>query len=306
MHISRVLCLLKERALIKIFSSTLLTSYSALSEKLRKSTPNEFQCSLFCGGKRCKYESGKKWRDEDKAMPGLYSHWITDEILAMSRPNTESIVKFNLIDAFKRSVCFTLFSSPRYSLGQFYFILLLLLSLSPSVIQIISVNIKSIINLQEPGEHAHCGNGLHSSGFSYDPQVFMRENIYFYNFQWKDYTPTDVNSLLDMVKVMAFALTEGRVSDVHLSHQLISLVSFSFQSLPLPCVIQIAVHCHAGLGRTGVVICCFLIFIYRCKAREAISFVRSKRWALFITNQLTRNVLFISLSDRTQFRWRVK
>jgi hypothetical protein len=37
-------------------------------------------------------------------------------------------------------------------------------------------NIKSIINLQEPGEHANCGNALTSSGFSYDPTLFMENN----------------------------------------------------------------------------------------------------------------------------------
>lgn len=36
------------------------------------------------------------------------------------------------------------------------------------------LNIKSIINMQLPGEHAHCGPPLDlSSGFTYSPQVFM-------------------------------------------------------------------------------------------------------------------------------------
>jgi protein tyrosine phosphatase len=43
-------------------------------------------------------------------------------------------------------------------------------------------------------------------------------SVYFYNFVWKDYGEATLTSLLDMVKVMAFALTEGKV----------------------------AVHCHAG------------------------------------------------------------
>ena len=33
--------------------------------------------------------------------------------------------------------------------------------------------IKSIINLQTPGEHAGCGPSREPSGFSYDPQDFM-------------------------------------------------------------------------------------------------------------------------------------
>ena len=50
-------------------------SYTKLSESLRKSTPPEVQCSLFCGGKRCRYETAKRWSSDDKALPGIYSHW---------------------------------------------------------------------------------------------------------------------------------------------------------------------------------------------------------------------------------------
>lgn len=37
--------------------------------------------------------------------------------------------------------------------------------------------IKTVINLQIPGEHASCGNPLEpESGFSYRPEVFMENN----------------------------------------------------------------------------------------------------------------------------------
>ena len=36
-----------------------------------------------------------------------------------------------------------------------------------------SYGITSIINLQQPGEHASCGNGLVNGEFSYNPQDFM-------------------------------------------------------------------------------------------------------------------------------------
>ena len=37
--------------------------------------------------------------------------------------------------------------------------------------------IKSLINLQHPGEHASCGFGLEpESGFSYIPEHFMQED----------------------------------------------------------------------------------------------------------------------------------
>lgn len=48
-------------------------------------------------------------------------------------------------------------------------------------------------------------------------------SVYFYNFGWSDYGVANLTTVLDMVKVMAFALQEGKI----------------------------AVHCHAGLGRTG-------------------------------------------------------
>lgn len=36
--------------------------------------------------------------------------------------------------------------------------------------------IKSIVNLEEQGEHASCGNPLTSSGFAYEPSIFMDKN----------------------------------------------------------------------------------------------------------------------------------
>jgi len=48
-------------------------------------------------------------------------------------------------------------------------------------------------------------------------------SVYYYNFGWKDYGVASLTTILDMVKVMSFAVQEGNM----------------------------AVHCHAGLGRTG-------------------------------------------------------
>ena len=45
-------------------------------------------------------------------------------------------------------------------------------------------------------------------------------SVFFYNFGWPDYNVGSLATILDMVKVMQFALSEGKV----------------------------AVHCHAGLG----------------------------------------------------------
>ncbi|RLV76637.1 hypothetical protein DV515_00016776 [Chloebia gouldiae] len=191
-----------------------MAKYTKVGERLRHVIPGHMQCSMACGGRACKYENPARWAEHEQAIKGLYSSWITDNILAMARPSTELIEKYNIIEQFERC------------------------------------GIKTVINLQRPGEHASCGNPLEQeSGFTYLPEVFMEAGIYFYNFGWKDYGVASLTTILDMVKVMSFALQEGRV----------------------------AVHCHAGLGRTGVLIACYLVFATRMSADQAILFVRAKR-----------------------------
>ncbi|XP_072050897.1 LOW QUALITY PROTEIN: protein tyrosine phosphatase domain-containing protein 1-like [Amphiura filiformis] len=187
--------------------------YNPLSDSLRQMTSGGFSCSMFCGGKTCKYESGTYWRDDQMAIKGLYSSWVTDSILAMARPNTENIAKYDIVKQFKKQ------------------------------------GIRSVINLQRPGEHASCGRPLEPDEFSYVPQTFMDNDIFFYNFGWDDYGVQSLHSILDMVKVMSFAITQGKV----------------------------AVHCHAGLGRTGVLIACYLVYSRRMDGDHAITYVREKR-----------------------------
>ncbi|XP_063979404.1 protein tyrosine phosphatase domain-containing protein 1-like isoform X1 [Diachasmimorpha longicaudata] len=188
-------------------------NYNKLSENLRKITPIGIQCAIFCGGSKCKYENPKVWPQVHMTIKEIFSHWVTDDVLAMARPSTAQLQKNNVI-------------------GQFQ-----------------EWSIKTVINLQTPGEHSSCGGPLEPSGFTYDPSEFMKHGIYYYNFAWKDYDDATMSKLLDMVKVVAFAVQEGRV----------------------------AIHCHAGLGRTGVLTACYLIYSLRVRASDAIRFVRIKR-----------------------------
>uniref|UniRef100_A0A8C3T1X3 Protein tyrosine phosphatase domain-containing protein 1 n=1 Tax=Chelydra serpentina TaxID=8475 RepID=A0A8C3T1X3_CHESE len=207
--------------------------YTKVGERLRHVIPGHMQCSMACGGRACKYENPARWSDQEQAIKGLYSSWITDNILAMARPSTEIIEKYNIVEQFQRC------------------------------------DIKTVINLQRPGEHASCGNPLEQeSGFTYLPEAFMEDGIYFYNFGWKDYGVASLTTILDMVKVMAFALQEGRV----------------------------AVHCHAGLGRTGVLIACYLVFATRMTADQAILFVRAKR-----SNSIQTRGQLVCVREFTQF-----
>ncbi|XP_012593962.1 protein tyrosine phosphatase domain-containing protein 1 isoform X1 [Microcebus murinus] len=207
--------------------------YTKVGERLRHVIPGHVACSMACGGRACKYENPARWSEEEQAIKGVYSSWVTDNILAMARPSSELLEKYHIIEQFH------------------------------------SHGIKTIINLQRPGEHASCGSPLEQeSGFTYLPEAFMEAGIYFYNFGWKDYGVASLTTILDMVKVMTFALQEGKL----------------------------AVHCHAGLGRTGVLIACYLVFATRMTADQAIIFVRAKR-----PNSIQTRGQLLCVREFTQF-----
>lgn len=95
-------------------------------------------------------------------------------------------------------------------------------------------NIGAIFNLQQSNEHASCGDGNEpSSGFSYLPEIWMDSNIYYYNFGWPDMSTPGFQTMLDIVQVMDYTLKKDT---------------------------KVAIHCHAGLGRTGLTIACYYIY----------------------------------------------
>ncbi|KAL2919716.1 hypothetical protein HK105_200630 [Polyrhizophydium stewartii] len=172
---------------------------------------------FFCGGKECKYENWRLWTPDKyagvNAIDGLYSSWITDDILAMQRPSTRLINEYGLVKKFQEC------------------------------------GIRSIFNLQESGEHASCGDGIEpSSGFSYLPETWMDNGIFYYNFGWTDMDTPDNETMMNIVQVMSYALESRK---------------------------KIAVHCHAGLGLT---IACYLVYGLNMPAET------TKKQVLFVSS----------------------
>jgi len=87
------------------------------------------------------------------------------------------------------------------------------------IVEFHAKNLRSIINLQKRGEHEFCGK-LMDGAFTYKPESFMNANISYYNFPTDDFGIWEVDHLLDIIKVVSFATSEGAV----------------------------AIHCHAGTG----------------------------------------------------------
>ena len=91
-----------------------------------------------------------------------------------------------------------------------------------------SAGIRAIFNLESPDEHLFCGHGNHASGFSYDPTEFMdvgsKTNhsipcyssrllrlVFVYNYAMEDYGTVKIETVLDIMKVMSFAMKQGKV-----------------------------------------------------------------------------------------------
>ena len=137
-------------------------------------------------------------------------------------------------------------------------------------------NIGLIVNLQRPGEHPYCGpNALDPlSGYSYSPSIFSSEGIKVKLSGWKDMdVPDSLYFMLDIIK------------------EIYDMIKIKKK--------KVLVHCHAGNGRTGIVIACYLIYTYNYNAEEAVFKLREIRKKCIEKNsQMNYCVKFKSFIDQ--------
>ena len=109
-------------------------------------------------------------------------------------------------------------------------------------------NIGLIVNCQEEGEHPYCGtvydDGLDPCGFGYSIPELEKNGIDVLKCGWVDYIAPD--SFYHMVKIVK-----------KMYHYIHSLNK------------KVLVHCHAGMGRTGSSLACYLIFEKNLKPEDA-------------------------------------
>lgn len=140
-------------------------------------------------GSWCKHEDWRNCPTQPPAIKGLHSEWVLDLLIGSQRPSQRLIEEYGIIEEFKRN------------------------------------NVVAIFNLQEPGEHAYCGDGiLASSGFAYNPETFMNAGISYFNFYWEDLTKPSFVKCLKIVQVMHHLIVQGGEKRKN----------------------KVLVHCHAG------------------------------------------------------------
>jgi len=115
------------------------------------------------------------------------------------------------------------------------------------------LNIGLIVNCEEEGEHPCCGDtyyeGLDKSGFSYSKEELKKNGIHVLNSPWVDFTMPD--SFILMIKI-------------------IKTMYYYIHTLNK----KIFVHCHAGFGRTAMVLVCYLIYAQKLECENARKEVR--------------------------------
>eukprot|EP00039_Didymoeca_costata_P003745 m.69445 g.69445 ORF g.69445 m.69445 type:complete len:787 (-) comp12056_c0_seq4:2575-4935(-) len=187
-----------------------------VKHSLLKMTPAHKVCKIGCGGVECRHCDPLKQVGEglNSAVRGLHASWVTQSVLASSRPSNRLVEEYDIINQLRK------------------------------------LKVTAIFNVQQEGEHAHCGDGLIEDKFSYTPDIFVKEGISVYLYGWQDFGIPTHESLFKMVKVISDIVEEGG---------------------------RVLVHCHAGLGRTGMLIACHLVYSLAYSAEEAVTVVRLRR-----------------------------
>ena len=127
--------------------------------------------------------------------------------------------------------------------------------------QLKSKNVVAIFNLEEPGEHPYCGDGIIPKiGFSYTPENLMQKGIAYYNMYWKDLSTPEHETTIKIVQIMHHHVVQGGLYRKN----------------------KVLVHCHAGQGRTAIIIGAYLLYSgIAFSSREAIDMCRAERPKLF-------------------------
>ncbi len=90
------------------------------------------------------------------------------------------------------------------------------------------------------------------SGFTYLPEAFTTEGIRVKQCGWKDMNvPDSVDFMIEIVKEMHHTVKEEQR--------------------------KVLVHCHAGYGRTGIVLACYMLYISDRSAEDVVKEIRSIR-----------------------------
>jgi len=114
-----------------------------------------------------------------------------------------------------------------------------------------AANITAVFNTTQPGEHPFCGAGiLEQTGFPYSPEKLMAVGIKHFNYGWPDMTIPSIHCMMNIVQIAKSEISSGG---------------------------KIAIHCHAGFGRTGIAIACILMVLHDMDGSAAIQLVRDRR-----------------------------